>query len=101
MNNYFRLYSFLIFIILIVSSKQNIRFGITKIINDSFFAFICDANEKYINILTTNKIYVLNKENNSIEYQKDIHEFKEPYLLYMDESKKYFLLAETSQRYKK
>ena len=94
MNFYLRLHQFFIFIILIVFSKQNISSGITKIINNSFDACISDANEKYINILTNNKIYVVNKEDNSIKHQKDIDGFFPPFLLYMYKSKNYFLLTE-------
>ena len=83
MNFYLRLHPFFIFIILIVFSKQNISSGITKIINNSLAACISDANEKYINILTNNKIYVVNKEDNSIKHQKDIDGFFPPFLLYM------------------
>ena len=94
MNFYLRLHQFFIFIILIVFSKQNISSGITKIINNSLAACISDANEKYINILTNNKIYVVNKEDNSIKHQKDIDGFFPPFLLYMYKSKNYFLLTE-------
>ena len=101
MNIYFRLHPFLIFIILIVSLKQNNSYGITKIINNCNcpFAFITDAYEKYINILTNNKIYVVNKEDNSIKHQKDINGFLPPFLLYMDKSKNYFLLTEGLRYY--
>ena len=94
MNFYLRLHPFFIFIILIVFSKQNISSGITKIINNSLAACISDANEKYINILTNNKIYVVNKEDNLIKHQKDIDGFFPPFLLYMYKSKNYFLLTE-------
>ena len=94
MNFYLRLHPFFIFIILIVFSKQNISSGITKIINNSLAACISDANEKYINILTNNKRYVVNKEDNSIKHQKDIDWFFPPFLLYMYKSKNYFLLTE-------
>ena len=93
MNYYCKSTQFFIFILLIAYSIQNISFGITKIINNSHFAFIRDANEKYINILSTNKIYIVNKENNLIKYQKDIDGFISPFLLYMDKSKNYFLLT--------
>ena len=75
MNFYLRLHPFFIFIILIVFSKQNISSGITKIINNSLAACISDANEKYINILTNNKIYVVNKEDNSINFKKTLIDF--------------------------
>ena len=93
MNIYSKSIQFSIFIVLLIFSKQNISFGIAKIINDCNFAFIRDANDKYINILSTSKIYVVNKEDNSIKYQKNIFGFMDPFLLYMDKSKNYFLLT--------
>jgi len=99
MNFCCRLTQFSIFIALMVISKQKISFGITKIINDCNFAIIRNANEKYINILSSSKIYIVNKEDNSIKYQKDIYAFLPPFLLYMDKSKNYFLLTEVGIRY--
>ena len=93
MNIYSKSIQFSIFIVLVIFSEQNISFGIAKIIDDCNFAFIRDANDKYINILSTSKIYVVNKEDNSIKYQKNIFGFMDPFLLYMDKSKNYFLLT--------
>ena len=82
-----------------ISSIQDISKGIYKIIENVQLPAIFDANSDYINIITKNHIYVVNKENNSIKFLKDIQEYTSPFLLYMDKSKNYFLLTE-NLRYK-
>ena len=82
-----------------ISSIQDISKGIYKIKENVQLPAIFDANSDYINIITKNHIYVVNKENNSIKFQKDIQEYTSPFLLYMDKSKNYFLLTE-NLRYK-
>ena len=79
------------------SSCQYITKGITQIINNAELPIIFNANEKSLNIITSGYIYVINKEDNSIKYQSQIHLYLPPFLLYLFSPQNYFLLTEVSQ----
>ena len=93
----------LIFIIFISMLKyafsQYITKGITQKIDKVDHPIIFNANERCLNIISPESIYVVNKEDNSIKFQKEIQSYNAPFLLYKDKSNNYFLLAELS-RYK-
>ena len=99
MNYIFVFFKIFIFINLSILYKQDITKGITKIINNVELPVIFNANENCFNIISSGNIYVVNKGNKSIKYQKSIPLYLPPFLLYVDKSKNYYLLTENS-RYK-
>ena len=74
------------------SSCQYITKGITQIINNAELPIIFNANEESLNIITSGYIYVVNKEDNSIKYQSQIHLYLPPFLLYLFSSTELFFI---------
>ena len=99
MNHIFVFFKIFIFINLSILYKQDITKGITKIINNVELPVIFNANENCFNIISSGNIYVVNKGNKSIKYQKSIILYSPPFLLYIDKLKNYYLLTD-NLRYK-
>ena len=91
LDKIFKFYIFLCYIILL--SKQEIN----KLIEGTSFAIIFNANDEYYNVITSNYIYVLNKQNNSIKFQKDAGmEFNsKPFLLKKSDNIYNLLVSQT------
>ena len=78
---------------IIFISNQVIRKGIIKIKDELSNPIIFDANAQNFNVISSGELFVIDKETNEIKYQNDSEIFDPPYLLYMDKTKNYFLLA--------
>ena len=61
-------FTFIIFLYFIFLFKSIISIRIDKIVESISLPSIFDANEDYLNILSIGKIFVLNKEDNTIKY---------------------------------
>ena len=92
----------LLFNFIFPSNQKNISKGIIKIIDEVRSSFIFYVNEEYIHIITSDKIYIINKENNIIKEQsfKDNYSNSSPFLLYIDKQNNYLLLYDDAIRYK-
>ena len=84
---------FYLLINIIFISNQGISKGIIKIKDGLTNPIIFDANAQNFNVISSGELFVIDKKTNEIKYQDDSEIFGPPYLLYMDKTKNYFLLA--------
>ena len=89
----YRNIKFYLLINIIFISNQGISKGIIKIKDGLTNPIIFDANAQNFNVISSGELFVIDKETNEIKYQNDSEIFDPPYLLYMDKTKNYFLLA--------
>ena len=92
MKHNLRFIIFISFLNFAFFSNQYITKGINKIIDRAYFPIIFDANENCLNIIISEYIYVVNKEDNSIKFQKEINAYNPPSLLYIDKLNNYFFI---------
>ena len=89
----YRNIKFYLLINIIFISNQIIRKGIIIIKDGLTNPIIFDANAQNFNVISSGELFVIDKKTNEIKYQDDSEIFGPPYLLYMDKTKNYFLLA--------
>ena len=64
-----------------------------KIISDNKYPIILKNNNLYYNIITSTKIFIIDKNSNSINETKEFGDYNPMFFICVDESNNYFLLA--------
>ena len=64
-----------------------------KIISDYKYPIILSKNTRYYNIITSKKIFIVDKNSNNISIEKGFQSYDPNFFICIDESNKYFLLA--------
>ena len=95
MNNDYKNYIFFILLCFInLSSNEEISIEINKIIENTSFAIIFDANDNYYNIITQSYHFALNKKNNSIILEnKNQEDLDSKAILFEQGNKKFIFLS--------
>ena len=95
MNNDYKNYIFFILLCFInLSSNEEISIEINKIIENTSFAIIFDANDNYYNIINQSYHFALNKKNNSIILEnKNQEDLDSKAILFEQGNKKFIFLS--------
>ena len=89
--NYFNILLLINFIFPV--KEENIIENPRIIISDCQNPIIFDGNNDYYNLITKEKIYIIEKITGKTIFINDIFSYDSPYFLFIDESNNYFLYA--------